>query len=380
MVDLARRYDSGGKKDDPKDVRDVSIYCHNSYEKVKSVGMGFARWMSAERGTPVFPMVTITEADIDRYVKSRAEDYKEGKITPATLQTDLSALKKIEKLVNKSYGKVDWGIPEERGQRRLKWELPRRERDKTTIQRGPAYTKSQADIIVERVEKGYGRDYADALRFCRATGCRLESITNLKEKGITAERINLDMRTVTLIEKGGKTRTLQYDARYDDFIKGLKERTVDGERSEPLFAKVGLTGVKTDRDYKSADVKQLKKWEKSAGRRLESMVKKIATENGFHGRGIHGFRKEFAVRRHAEYLQEVRSIVGAGDWKGLNERFYLSENKAKDMVSSWAKAGKDRKEQLQVQRAMDNAARLRLSKDLGHNRVDVTFAYVPRKK
>ena len=123
LVDLARRYDSGGKRDDPKDVRDVSIYCHNSYEKVRSVGICFARWLAAERGTPVFQMVTITESDVDRYVKSRLEHYKEGKITSATLQTELSALKKIEKLVNKRYGKVDWGIPEERGQRRLSKDL-----------------------------------------------------------------------------------------------------------------------------------------------------------------------------------------------------------------------------------------------------------------
>lgn len=342
--------------------------------------MGFARWMAAERGTPVFKMTTITERDVDNYVKSRLEHFHEGKITPATLQTELSALKKIEKLVNKRYGKVVWGIPEERGQRRLKWNLPKRERDKTTIQRGPAYTKRQADMIVEEVEQRYGRKYADALRFCRATGCRLETITNLKEKGITAERINLETKTVTLLEKGGKTRTVQYDDHYDDFMKLLKEQNEKNDQCAPLFMEVVLTTVNQKNDYKDADIKELKKWEKSAGRRLEFMVKKIANENRFPGRGMHGFRKEFAVKRHAEYLQEVINLVRTGDWRGLSDRFTVSEQKAKDMVSSWLRAGLDKKERRTIERAIDYTARLKLSKDLGHNRVDVTFAYVPRKK
>jgi len=58
----------------------------------------------------------------------------------------------------------------------------------------------------------------------------------------------------------------------------------------------------------------------------------------------------------------------------------MSEQRAWDIVEGWAKAGKDAGEHRRVSRAMDNAARLRLSKDLGHNRLDVTFAYVPRKK
>ena len=127
-------------------------------------------------------------------------------------------------------------------------------------------------------------------------------------------------------------------------------------------------------------------WEekKAAARWLHRAVKAAAEKEGFTGRGLHGFRKEFAVKRHAEYLQEVRTLVRTGNWQHLSERFSVSEKKARDMMTSWSralKAGEDKKERLRVvDRAMDNAARLRLSEDLGHNRVDVTFAYVPRKR
>ena len=378
LVNNARRYDSGGKREDPQEVRKVSIYCDNSYQKTRSVGMSFARWLTEYRGTPVFQVVSIKANDVSSYVKHRSELYHQGKLTAATIQTDLTELKKLENLVNYRFGRIDWEIPEERGKRREKWGLPIRERDKTTVQRGPAYTEKQADRIMREAELRYGRVPADALRFCRATGCRLESLVDLKEKGVMAERINLEARTVTLCEKGGKWRTVRYDVRYDVFMREIKREAEATGRTLPLFSEI-MPPLR-ERDYSTATNEELKTWKRSAARRLEGIVKEIAEENGFHGRGIHGFRKEFAVGRHAEYLREVRSLVRAGDWKDLSEGFFLSETKARDMVSSWARAGIDRKDRMQVQRAMDNAARLRLSKDLGHNRVDVTFAYVPRKK
>ncbi|BAF58359.1 hypothetical protein PTH_0178 [Pelotomaculum thermopropionicum SI] len=368
------------KKDDPLEIRNVSIYHANTYEKVRTVGMSFAKWLSEKRNTPVFRMVTVSAEDINNYVEKRLDQYKRGEITAATLQTDISCLKKIENLVNHYYGKVDWDIPTERSARREKWGLPKRERDKTTVQRGPAYTKKQADRIVMEVEKRYGRLAADALRFCRATGCRLESLVDMKEKGVRIERINIEAGTVSLLEKGGKWRTVKYDQRYDNFMRELKSRAESSGRKGPLFACFGTGEMSGDPDYSQLTNDQLRTIKKSAARRLEAMVKEIAAENGFHGRGIHGFRKEFAVRRHSEYIQEIKELVRAGDWKGLSERFKVSEQKARDMVASWIKAGEDKKERRRVSRAMDNAARLRLSKDLGHNRLDVTFAYVPRKK
>jgi hypothetical protein len=378
LVNNARRYDSGGKREDPPEVRKVSIYCDNSYQKARSVGMSFARWLTEDRGTPVFQVVSIKASDVSRYIKHRLELYHQGKLTVATIQTDLTELKKLENLVNYRFGRIDWEIPEERGKRREKWGLPIRERDKTTVQRGPAYTEKQADRIMREAELRYGRVPADALRFCRATGCRLESLVDLKEKGVMAERINLEARTVTLCEKGGKWRTVRYDVRHDVFMREIKREAKASGRTLPLFSEI-LPPTR-ERDYSTATNEELKTWKRSAARRLEGIVKEIAEENGFHGRGVHGFRKEFAVGRHAEYLREVRSLVRTGDWQRLSERFEVSEQKARDMVVSWSKAGDDKKERQRVNRALDHAARLKLSKDLGHNRVDVTYAYVPRKK
>ena len=57
----------------------------------------------------------------------------------------------------------------------------------------------------------------------------------------------------------------------------------------------------------------------------------------------------------------------------------MSERKAKDLVEGWARAGGNARERQHLVREMDCLARLKLSKDLGHNRLDVTYAYVPRK-
>jgi integrase len=377
LIQRARRYGLPKREESPE-IRQVSIYNLNTYEKVRSVGMSFARWLSERRGTPVFRMVEVKARDVDEYVRYRKEVYERGLVTAATLQADISALKKIEAMVNYRYGKVEWGIPAERGGRREKWGLPRRERGKNAPQRGPAYTRRQADRIVEEVEARCGRVAADALRFCRATGCRLESLVDLGEKGVRAARINAKDRTVTLLEKGGKWRTVQYDSRYQEFMEGLAARAQGDYREKHLFAGLGRSSEIPGRERLIPE--QMWEEKKRAARYLHRAVKEAAEKEGFTGRGLHGFRKEFAVRRHAEYLREVRSLVQLKDWRGLSEKFGVSERKAKDLVAGWAKAGSDTKERHRLAREMDAVARMNLSKDLGHNRLDVTYAYVPRKK
>ncbi|NPV73348.1 MAG: hypothetical protein HPY89_06065 [Pelotomaculum sp.] len=378
LVQRARRYGTS-KRDDPPELRRVSIYQHNTYDKIWSVGMSFARWIADKKGLRT-QMVKITSSDVDGYVRYRKELYDKGEITASTLQADVSALKKIEAMVNHRYGRVDWGIPVERGGRRDKWGIPRKERGKNAPQRGPAYTARQAERIVREVEARCGRLAADALRFCRATGCRLESLVDLGEKGVRASRINIKEGTVTLLEKGGKWRTVKYDPAYQNFM----ERIVEDARAKgldgPIFT--GLGREKSAAGAPGADkltAEQMWEEKKKAARYLHRAVKEAAEKEGFTGRGLHGFRKEFAVKRHAEYLREVQSLVQRKDWRGLSERFDMSEQRARDIVKGWTKAGKDAGERRRVSRAMDNAARLRLSKDLGHNRLDVTFAYVPGK-
>lgn len=373
LVNRARRYGMS-KRDDPVEIRSISIYHANTYEKVRTVGMSFANWLAEKRNTPVFRMVTVSAEDINSYIEKRLGQYKNGEITAATLQTDISCLKKIENLVNYYYGRVDWEIPTKRCARREKWGLPKRERGKNTPQRGPAYTERQADRIVNEVEAWCGRRVADALRFCLATGCRLESIVDIGEKGVRASRINTESGTVTLLEKGGKWRTVRYDSRYQEFMERLTAQVEN--RDSPLFA--GLfrdSNVPGERPM----AEQMREEKKRAARFLHRVVKEAAEKEGFTGRGLHGFRKEFAVRRHAEYSKEVRSLVQSKNWQGLSNEYGVSERKAKDIVEGWAKAGRNTKERRRLAKEMDCLARLKLSKDLGHNRLDVTYAYVPRK-
>lgn len=375
LIQMARRYGVPKREQSPE-IRQVSIYQHNTYEKVWSVGMSFARWLSEQRGTPVFRMVEIKAREVDAYVRHRKELYERGKVTAATIQADISALKKIEALVNYRYGKVEWGIPTERGGRREKWNLPRRERGKNAPQRGPAYTREQGDRLVLAVEHSCGRTVADALRFCRATGCRLESIVDIGEKGVCASRINTKDGMITLLEKGGKWRTVKYDHGYREFMEDLVARAQREKKDGPLFSVMARPGLSDD-DNPTAE----KMWEekKRAARFLHRVVKEVAEKEGFIGRGLHGFRKEFAVRRHSDYLKEVRSLVQSKNWQGLSSEYGVSERKAKDIVEGWAKAGRDAKERQRLAKEMDCLARLKLSKDLGHNRIDVTYAYVPRK-
>jgi len=375
LIQRARCY-GASKREDTPEVRQVSIYNMNTFEKVWSVGMSFARWLSDQRGTPVFRMVDVKDGDVDGYMRHRKQLYDEGKLTASTLQADVAALKKLEAMVNQRYGKVEWKIPKERGARRLKWDLPKRVRGKNTIQRGPAYTREQGDRLVLEVERRCGKTVADALSFCRATGCRLESLVDMGEKGVRASRININEGTVTLLEKGGKWRTVKYDRGYQEFMENLVAGTQEEDGDRYLFAGM-FHGSKTPGE----DLTTEQMWEekKRAARFLHRVIKVTAEKEGFSGRGLHGFRKEFAVKRHSEYLKEICGLVQSKNWQGLNSKYGVSERKAKDIVEGWAKASRDRKERHCLIKEMDCLARLKLSKDLGHNRLDVTFAYVPRK-
>jgi len=375
LIQRARCY-GASKREDTPEMRQISIYNMNTFEKVWSVGMSFSRWLSEQRGTPVFRMVDVKAGDVDGYMRHRKKLYDEGKVTASTLQADVAALKKLEAMVNQRYGKVEWKIPTERGARRLKWDLPKRERGKNTIRRGPAYTRDQGDRLVLEVERRCGKTVADALRFCRATGCRLESIVDMGEKGVRASRININERTVTLLEKGGKWRTVKYDWGYQEFMENLVATVQREDRDKPLFA-----GMVKGPNTPGEDLTTEQMWEekKRAARFLNRVVKETAAKEGFSGRGLHGFRKEFAVRRHAEYLKEIRGMVQTKNWQGVHVKYGASERKARDIIEGWAKAGRDVKERQRLAKEMDSLARLKLSKDLGHNRVDVTYAYVPKK-
>lgn len=77
-------------------------------------------------------------------------------------------------------------------------------------------------------------------------------------------------------------------------------------------------------------------------------------------------RKTFAVQRHKEYVSRINELVKAKDWQRLAEEFSISEQKARRMCKD------------PVNKVVDVVARLRLTRDLGHNRVEVTYWYVPR--
>lgn len=78
-----------------------------------------------------------------------------------------SALRKLEEMTNKRFGKVSWEIDQ--------FERPRRRREDVTVQRGPAYTPEEANRLIQELRK-INPKAGDALEFIRATGCRAESI------------------------------------------------------------------------------------------------------------------------------------------------------------------------------------------------------------
>lgn len=319
-----------------------------TYDAYRGACMRFAEDLAERRGTNKFQICSITPEEVRNFLERLNLTRR-----PETVHQYSSALRKLEEMTNNRFGKVSWEID--------KFKRPRRSREDVTIQRGPAYTSEEADKLTQEL-RAMNPQAADALEFIRATGCRAESIFGAVrrkggkvvkggitvekakvfrdfEKVVTSERIDLVRGTVQLIEKGGKAREVTYDRKYQNLMERLVRESPQGN----LFA-----GINQQTTYKQ--------------------IMTIASKSGFQGRGLHGMRKTFAVQRHKEYLDRVKEFVQMKEWSILCKEFPVSEQKARRICKN------------EDYKTLDKIVRLRLSKDLGHNRIEVTYRYVPGKK
>ena len=321
----------GEKKSKMKDQgrMDSAITGIKTYTEYHDACMRFADDLTERRGTKKFQICSIKKEEVHNFLE-RIKLIRR----PETVHQYAAALQKLENMTNQHFGKVSWYIDEV--------EKPKRVRNDVTIQRGPAYTKDEADILISGLRKADPR-MGDAVEFIRATGCRAETIFNRTNgkviKAVTAERIDLQKGTVTLIEKGGKVRTVKYDRQY----QYLMERLVNENPRGFIFS-----GVNQNTMYKR--------------------IKTAASDAGFQGRGLHGMRKTFAVYRHADYTNRIDELVRKRDWGALAKEFPVSEQKAKELCRK------------PYEKTIDNLARLKLTRDLGHNRIEVSFRYVSKNK
>lgn len=342
---MSRRFGESKTKLKEQGMMDESLAAAKTYDDYRAACMRWAEDLVSQRGTNKFQICDVKPDEIRNFLERLTLTHR-----PETVHQYCAALQKLENITNKRFGKVNWDIEV--------FKKPRRRRDDVTVQRGPAYTPQEADALIKRIT-GVDRRAADVLTFIRATGCRAESIFGrlvrtggkvvkngkvIKEmsvardfsKAVIAERIDLINRTVTLCEKGGKWRTVQYDRSYQEFMERLVEENPNGS----IFG----------------ELKQPT---------LYSHIKKVSYELGFHGRGLHGMRKTFAVHRFNKYILKITELVAQKDWRTLIREFPVGVQKAHEIC---------KKEYLMT---VDKVARLKLSKDLGHSRIEVTFRYVP---
>jgi integrase len=346
LFSMTRRF--GESKVKIKDQGDMggSIVGGKTFVDYRAACMRWAEDLAERRGGSKFQICSVKPEEIKNFLDRIALAHR-----PETVHQYCAALQKLENMTNDRFGKVKWNIGE--------YQKPKRKRGDVTVQRGPAYTSLEANRLIRKLTRVDKRG-ADALKFIRATGCRAETIFGRQvstggkvvvngrvikgskvrrdfDKAVTADRIDLVKGTVTLFEKGGKWRTVVYDRRY----QGLMERLVKDNPEGPIF-----NGLNQSTMY--------------------DRIKIASGQSGFEGRGFHGMRKTFAVQRHKVYTQRINDLVKRNDWQTLAKDFSITKQKAQAICDS--PQGK----------SIDTLARLRLSLDLGHNRIEVTYRYVPK--
>lgn len=343
---MSRRFGESKEKIKNQGKMAGAISGGKTYVDYRAACMRWAEDLAKKRGSSKFQICSVKPEEIKNFLERVAMTHR-----PETVHQYCAALQKLENMTIERFGKVRWKIDE--------FEKPRRKRDDVTAQRGPAYTTREADKLTREIARVDKRS-ADALNFIRATGCRAETVfgrlvktggkvvvngmvvkgTKVSrdfKKAVTTERINLAKDTVTLCEKGGKWRTVKYDRRY----QGLMERLVKESPRGPIFAGLNQST-------------------------LYGRIKNTSRKARFVGRGLHGMRKTFAVQRHKEYIQRINDLVNKKDWQTLAREFSVPTQKARAIYKN------------PHEKTVDNLARLKLSYDLGHNRIEVTYRYVPK--
>ncbi len=319
-----------------------------TYVDYRAACMRWAEDLAERRGSSKFQICSVKPEEIKNFLERVVMTHR-----PETVHQYCAALQKLENMTNERFGNVKWKIDE--------FDKPRRKREDVSVQRGPAYTPQEANQLIKKVAQ-VDKRAADALKFIRATGCRAETIfgrlvstggkvvvngevvkgTKVSrdfKKAIKVDRVDLVKGTVKLCEKGGKWRTVEYDRRY----QGLMEKLAEENPGGPIFAGLNQTT-------------------------LYGWIKTASYEAGFQGRGLHGMRKTFAVQRHEEYIQRINELVNKKDWYTIAKEFPVTKQKAQAICKN--PHGK----------SIDTLARLKLSKDLGHNRIEVTYRYVPKNE
>ncbi len=182
------------------------------------------------------------------------------------------------------------------------------------------YAPEAASRLIENMRQ-HAREpqVADVAQLQSVTGLRIDEACMLR-----GEDIEVEKRVVYVVKgaKGGRRREVQVDEKHGEFLAYLQERARQHHDGH-VFINRGDRGS-------------------SLGMRVGSAVYQACQRLDLECYGTHGFRRLFAQARHSERVEEMRATGESN-------------------------------------RQADYTARQEIAQDLGHNRVEVTYSYVPKQ-
>lgn len=344
-------YYKGSKKGATEHVRNTHIFSRATMANYQNVVRDFTQFVFAQHG--ITDINFLRQAHGEEFIQHQLERFSRDEIAAGTVKTYIHALSKLQNMARDQTGKRIRVINAEKALERANASGAIRHYE--DADKGRIINREQAEQMIHSLVESRSHNaqvLSEYARFSMETGSRISAGLRLQVKDLNFER-----NTVTFhSDKGGKTRTVLIDPKYMSHLKTLVEGKSSGRQVFELRNRKGhLLKISTAR------------------KQAENLYARHASKLGLEGANYHSQRKAFANARYSEYKAMNYKALE----RDLARRMKDSPQLARKMQALESKSGARHGSGRHY--SHQQLAKLLVSIDLGHERLDVLRFYLEKE-
>lgn len=351
--DIARVFASGmhkgSKRSSTPKFRAEHTFSHETTENYASVARDFGNFVYQSHGVTDLRFVKSEHGQA--FIERQLERFQSGEISAGTVKTYIHSLAKLQSMAREQMGaRIRVINKDEMLTRAKEVDAVRRIED---AHKGRIISRVEAEQMVDRLAGSHSPNalvISELARFALETGARITAGLRFQ-----VQHIDFDRNAVTFEgDKGGKTRTVvQVDPSYMRHLQTLADGRTPGRQVFEI--------LRQDGNLHNLD---------GARHTIENLYARHAEKLGFDGANFHSQRKAFANVRYATY----RGLNYKALERELSERMKVSPQLADKMKNIESRMGAHHGAGRHL--SHDQIAKLLVSIDLGHERLDVLRFYL----
>ena len=340
------------RKSAPEGFKRTHTHSHATTNNYARIADAFARFVYEKHGITDLRFITNTHGR--EFIEHCFTRFQEGDLAAGTAKTYVHALAKLQNMAREQMRTRIRVINKDEMLARAK-EIDAVRR-LANAHKGLIITREQAQRMVELLAESRSPNatvFSEMARFGMETGSRITSALLLHVQDIDFKRNCV----IFWNDKGGKDRVVQVDPAYIRHLAHLVEGRAPGRAVFEVRRQDGsLHRVETARKM------------------AENVYRTYAEKIALHGANFHSQRKAFAGMRYEQYKQTNYKLLERELSKRISESAQLARKIERLERHSGERHGAGR------HFSHDQLARILVSMDLGHERLDVLRFYLQNSK